>query len=68
MIRVVIRKPLHPYLEQLAKALQVDDMGEVVNWLILQHKMGQAGIYSEATPSTAINHRNDDLDELQGLL
>lgn len=36
MIRVVIRKPLHLFLTAKAKKMGVDDMGEVVNYLLLQ--------------------------------
>ncbi|BAZ71330.1 hypothetical protein NIES4106_61270 (plasmid) [Fischerella sp. NIES-4106] len=36
MVRIVIRKPLHGFLEEKASALGVEDLGEVVNYLLLQ--------------------------------
>jgi uncharacterized protein YozE (UPF0346 family) len=36
MIRVVIRKSLHSFLATKAQKMSVDDMGEVVNYLLLQ--------------------------------
>lgn len=35
-IRVVIRKPYHPLLKKLAKQMNVDDYGEVINFLLLE--------------------------------
>lgn len=36
MIRVVIRKSLHSFLQSKASQLGIDDFGEVVNYLLLQ--------------------------------
>lgn len=35
-IRVVIRKPYHPLLKKLAIQMNVDDYGEVINFLLLE--------------------------------
>ncbi|RCJ37981.1 hypothetical protein A6770_39915 [Nostoc minutum NIES-26] len=35
-IRVVIRKPYHPLLKKLALQMNVDDYGEVINFLLLE--------------------------------
>ncbi|WP_066376131.1 hypothetical protein [Anabaena sp. CA = ATCC 33047] len=35
-IRVVIRKPYHPLLKKLARQMNVDDYGEVINFLLLE--------------------------------
>lgn len=36
MIRIVIRKSLHSFLQFKASQLGIDDFGEVVNYLLLQ--------------------------------
>ncbi|MBD2770666.1 hypothetical protein [Iningainema tapete] len=53
MIRVVIRKPHHPYLEQLARELNEPDLGEVINFIIAEHKakrIGKAEIIAAEKP------------------
>jgi len=35
-IRVVIRQPLHPLLKKLARQMNTDDYGEVVNYLLIE--------------------------------
>ncbi|MBW4455735.1 MAG: hypothetical protein KME55_25210 [Nostoc indistinguendum CM1-VF10] len=35
-IRVVIRKPYHPLLKKLAQQMNLDDYGEVINFLLLE--------------------------------
>jgi excinuclease UvrABC nuclease subunit len=41
VIRVVIRRALHPFLYEWAQSLGTDDLGEVVNYLLLSIKRNE---------------------------
>lgn len=46
-IRVVIRKPFHPMLKQLSEQLNIDDYGELVNYILLEFQR-RGGDFSES--------------------
>ncbi|BAY11034.1 hypothetical protein [Calothrix sp. NIES-2098] len=72
-MRVVIRKPLQPFVTQLAQDLGVEDYGEAINYLILQvmdKGMRCISITAPNAPQAQLNTepKADDLSDLAGLL
>lgn len=62
--RVVIRKPFHNFLFQKAKELCTDDLGEVVNYLVME----QMKLEKSAAIATTTTQPSDDYSDLSGLL
>lgn len=66
-MRVSIRQPLHPFITAKAQELGIDDLGEVVNYLLLQMIDGRTPTVSTA-PKAVIKAPTGDYDDLAGLL
>lgn len=70
--RVVIRKAFHDYLNAKAKELCTNDMGEVVNHLVLlqmkQELGGQPVTATTTTQQSSIDQSKEDYSDLSGLL
>jgi len=69
--RVVIRKAFHDYLNIKAKELCTNDMGEVVNHLVLLQMKQELGGQPVATTNAQelpIDQPKEDYSDLSGLL
>ena len=64
--RVVIRKPFHDFLYRKAKELCTQDMGEVVNYLVLQQMKAESG--GAIAPIATQPSESEDYSDLSGLL
>lgn len=62
--RVVIRKPFHDFIFQKAKELCTDDLGEVVNYLVME----QMKLEKSARNSATATQPSEDYSDLSGLL
>jgi hypothetical protein len=67
MVRVVIRKPFHAYLQSMAASLGIDDLGEVVNMIVLDHMRVQPQTNLPATQDQE-TQTDQNLEDLAGLL
>jgi hypothetical protein len=70
--RVVIRKAFHDYLNAKAKELCTNDMGEVVNHLVLLQMKQELGGQPVAVPTTtqqsSVDQPKEEYSDLSGLL
>lgn len=62
--RVVIRKPFHDFLYKKAKELCTDDLGEVVNYLVME----QMKLEKSAIAAPIATQPSEDYSDLSGLL
>ena len=62
--RVVIRKPFHDFIFRKAKELCTEDLGEVVNYLVME----QMKLEKSATTAPTAPQPSDDYSDISGLL
>ena len=58
-IRVVIRKPYHPLLKKLAQQMNLDDYGEVINFLLLEFQRNGYNFQTEQPTDSQIQQRDE---------
>jgi hypothetical protein len=68
MVRVVIRKPFHAYLQSMAASLGIDDLGEVVNMIVLDHMRVQPSHANLPPIQDQETEPDQNLEDLAGLL
>jgi hypothetical protein len=70
-IRVVIRQPLHGLVIEWSKKLGIDDLGEVVNFLLLdlQRSGHKPTTVNDVVPVTTgqLSYNSPEIDDLAGL-
>jgi hypothetical protein len=70
-MRVVIRQPLHRLIQEWAETLGIDDVGEVVNFLLLDLKrnghLPASPSANNHSPQESENDSNIEVNELAGL-
>jgi hypothetical protein len=65
-IRVVIRKPYHPLLKKLAQQMNLDDYGEVINFLLLEFQRNGYNFQTEQPTDSQIQ-KLDEKDLVNNL-
>ncbi|MBD2247918.1 hypothetical protein [Nostoc sp. FACHB-888] len=65
-IRVVIRKPYHPLLKKLAQQMNLDDYGEVINFLLLEFQRNGYNFQTEQ-PTDSQTQKLDEKDLVNNL-
>lgn len=73
--RASIKSYLLPYLDEIGSQLGTDDISEIVNTCLLDHKRGicrcqhsSSGSHQSSTASPSISPEVDLLEDLSGLL
>lgn len=65
-IRVVIRKPYYPLLKKLAQQMNLDDYGEVINFLLLEFQRNGYNFQTEQPTDSQIQ-KLDEKDLVNNL-
>ncbi|AUB35258.1 hypothetical protein COO91_01134 [Nostoc flagelliforme CCNUN1] len=58
-IRVVIRKPYHPLLKKLAQQMNLDDYGEVINFLLLEFQRNGYNFQTEQPTDSKLQQQDE---------